>query len=480
MPDLPHLAPGAIVNEDALKAIYAVANQRQLWTLSSRLRQLDGTRGFDAALWLAQETVWDNLEAHIAGDPSGLISFAWSYYEPGRQRIIAQRLLKDRDVSTRRSATRLFNHTLTTGEVPDHAGKPWDWMGWTQRSQPGRLGRHPSGTRVQAKAGVPPIQDVAALRELLHIGSPNQLGYMLLASEGPYFSFTIPKSDGTPRAIHAPKRQLRVVQRQILRQILDAVPTHDAAHGFVKGRSTVTNAAPHVGRPLLVKFDLKDFFPTITYWRVVGLFASLGYGTGDLRFSKDDESRAIAPTLARLCTWTDDEQWFGEGALPQGAPTSPAISNLICRRLDSRLSGLAEAMGGTYTRYADDMTFSFAEEPDRGVGRLRWWVEELCRQEGFAIHPDKFKVRRSSQRQQVTGVVVNDSLRVPRSERRRFRAILSNCRNTSVAEQARGREVGAFGDYLRGFAAYVRMVHPEEGERLLAEVDALLGKESTP
>jgi hypothetical protein len=264
------------------------------------------------------------------------------------------------------------------------------------------------------------------------------------------------------------------VQRTILAQILGKVPAHDAAHGFITGRSTVTNARPHLGAQLLVKFDLKNFFPTIHYFRVVGLFTRLGYPVDDARFSTEDDSRRVAATLARLCCYTPDPHAWHLGHAPQGAPTSPAISNLVCRRLDARLTGLAKRNNGVYTRYADDLTFSF-QKGEVDLGRFRWWVDQVCQQEGFTVHQSKFRVIRSSQRQVVTGIVVNDVLRVPRDERRRFRAILHNCRTLGIESQARGR--ADFAGWLRGYASYIHMVHPEEGAELLREVHELLGTE---
>jgi retron-type reverse transcriptase len=161
--------------------------------------------------------------------------------------------------------------------------------------------------------------------------------------------------------------------------------------------------------------------------------------------------------------------------MPQGAPTSPAISNLVCRRLDARLAGLAARNKGVYTRYADDLTFSFQKIKDLELGRFRWWVDQICHQEGFFVNQKKFRVIRASQRQLVTGLVVNDELRVPREARRRFRAILHNCRRHGIESQAQGR--ADFTAYLRGFASYVHMVHPEEGRQLLREVEELLGPE---
>jgi hypothetical protein len=183
----------------------------------------------------------------------------------------------------------------------------------------------------------------------------------------------------------------------------------------------------------------------------------------------------VAPTLARLCCYTPEPEAWDGVVLPQGAPTSPAISNLVCRRLDARLEGLVRANQGVYTRYADDLTFSFKEQaPD--LGRFRWWVDQVCHQEGFFVNQAKYRVIRASQRQLVTGIVVNEELRIPREERRRFRALLHNCRQHGLASQARGR--ADLGAYLRGFASYVHMVDPEEGIELLRQVEELLGPEA--
>jgi len=182
----------------------------------------------------------------------------------------------------------------------------------------------------------------------------------------------------------------------------------------------------------------------------------------------------VAPTLARLCCYTPDPRQWGNALVPQGAPTSPAISNLVCRRLDARLDGLAQRNEGVYTRYADDLTFSFKKKNVK-LGRFRWWVDQICHQEGFFVNQKKFRVIRRSQRQVVTGIVVNDELRIPREDRRRFRAILHNCRKHGIDSQARDHP--RFTAYLRGFASYVNMVHPEEGEELLRQVTELLGPE---
>jgi hypothetical protein len=211
-------------------------------------------------------------------------------------------------------------------------------------------------------------------------------------------------------------------------------------------------------------------------------------------FGTDDESNQIAPVLARLCCYTDDPKKWGTATLPQGAPTSPAISNLVCRRLDARLAGLAEANKGTYTRYADDLTFSFPSADGLNLGRFRWWVDQVCQQEGFVVNQEKFRVIRDSQQQRVTGIVVNEAVHVPRKLRRDLRAIIHNCEKNGIDAEAKNwvkqmkkrekqknpdsqREFkpAAFPGYLRGLAAYLNMVQPEHGAPLLRRVNELFG-----
>ena len=423
-----------------------------------------------AHVWLAFDRIFSEVEAR-----SQLIRFARDHMTEGARGRLLRRLLRDASPRIRRAARRVLQQrTIREVALPATPDGDWDSSGWLRGVEPNRLFRQRASRAQQEKQGLPVLENVGQLRELLGISSRQQLGFFLLASDddgGPYTRFTIPKRHGELRMICAPQPQLRRVQRRILSQILGKVIAHPAAHGFVPGRSTVSNAAPHQQAEIIVKFDLADFFPTIHYYRVMGLFASFGYAVDDGRFSSEDASRRVAATLARLCTYTAKSGWHGNGLLPQGAPTSPAISNLVCRMLDARLGGLAARVGAVYTRYADDLTFSF-RATNVDLGRFRWWVDQICHQEGFQVNQAKFRAIRRSQRQSVTGIVVNEALRVPRRERRKFRALLHNCRQQGLAAHAQNHQ--GLASYLQGFASYIHMVHPEEGAKLLAEVKTLL------
>lgn len=269
-----------------------------------------------------------------------------------------------------------------------------------------------------------------------------------------YVSFEVPKKSGGVRLISAPTEALKQIQRAILDNILNKVPLHQAAHGFVPEKSIKSNAEPHVHSKIVINLDLKDFFPSIDYRRVKGAFAQLGY------------SEAISSTLAILCTQAetipfekDGTQMFlrqGDMFLPQGAPTSPAITNLICRRLDARLDGLARALGFSYTRYADDLTFA-AKDAEAPVGTLLKSVRMIVKEEDFRIHPQKTRVMRAGKRQEVTGVVVNDVLGIDKARLKRFRAFLHHL-ETKGLEGANWEDSPNPIAAAMGFAGYIQMI----------------------
>jgi len=285
-----------------------------------------------------------------------------------------------------------------------------------------------------------------------------------------YQRFEIPKKSGGKRLISAPMPRLKAAQAWVLETILSRVPVHDAAHGFRTARSIVTNAQPHVGAGLVVNMDLKDFFPTITHRRVLGVLRGLGY------------SHAIATILALLCTEPritavemDGQRWFiarGERVLPQGAPTSPALTNILCRRLDQRMSGLAAKLSMAYTRYADDMTFSGGD--DAPVGVLLGVTAKIVADEGLVIHPDKTRVMRRGRRHEVTGVVVNEKLSVDRRMVRRLRAVLYQIEQSGPEGKHWDGEEDNLLLTVFGYANFVRMVDPARGEPLAARARALL------
>jgi retron-type reverse transcriptase len=350
------------------------------------------------------------------------------------------------------------NHIVHLGE-----GVYWndadDWDKWDLENAEERA----------AANELPPLDKPKQLAEALSmsVADLRWLTFHRDAAENVHYRpFTLAKRDGSQRQIWAPMPRLKAAQRWILREILEKLPIHGAVHGFLPGRSILSNAHVHTDSQIILKMDIKDFFPTITFSRVRGVFRRAGY------------RKQISTLLAMLCTEAprevveqDGKTYYvalGQRCLPQGAPTSPAITNTLCRRMDHRLSGLARKLGWRYTRYADDLTFSLPHShkgPPR-LGTLLGTVTRIVQQEGFAIHAKKTRVARSGSRQTVTGLVVNgDGLpRVPRKLRRELRAAIHNLR------QGKPLEPGDTPERLAGYAAYIAMTDPALGRKMLEAI----------
>lgn len=282
-----------------------------------------------------------------------------------------------------------------------------------------------------------------------------------------YVRFSIPKGNGSVRVISAPRPKLKAVQHWILEQILYKIPLNDAAHGFVSGRSIKTNAEPHASKAVVINMDLKDFFPSITYPRVKGMFVSLGY------------SPAISTILSLLCCEPevyeldiDGVQTYvrsGKRFLPQGAPTSPTITNILCRKMDARIQGYAQKYQWTYTRYADDLSFSHLDK-NANVGGLLHFTRKVIQEEGFVEHPRKTHIMRSGSRKEVTGLSVECFPNVERKTLKKFRALLHHIKTKGLdGAHWNGKKDKELIDCILGFASYVYMIHPSKGANLLQQ-----------
>lgn len=335
---------------------------------------------------------------------------------------------------------------------------------------------------------LPPLRTEAALADWLNL-TPARLRWLADLSgrnrrhpPGPLRTYRhrwVTKPNGRARLLEIPVYPLKLAQRRVLAELLNHVPPHPAAHGFRPGRSAVTNAASHCGRAVVLKFDLADFFPSVAAARVVRIFRTVGY------------AEPVARLLAGLCTTrTPADVWAGrphpaaDGSdhaarlrlvgrhLPQGAPTSPALANLAAHRLDRRLGGLAAALGATYTRYADDLTFSGGADLARHSARLARLVAGVVAEEGFALNAAKTRVLRRGGRQVVTGVVVNVRPNLPRAAVDVLKATLTNCVRRGPAGQNRAG-VADFRAQLAGRVAHAAAVNPARGRRLWRLFDAI-------
>jgi RNA-directed DNA polymerase len=282
------------------------------------------------------------------------------------------------------------------------------------------------------------------------------------------------KADGSARLLEAPKRELKDLQRQVLHQIVDAIPAHEAAHGFRPGRSALTAARPHAGRPVVLHFDLEGFFASVRAGRVHGLFRLAGY------------PEPVAHALAGLCTTVTPRAVLRTAPpaaredaverrrrllahlaaphLAQGAPTSPALANLAAFGLDRRMTGLARRLGATYTRYADDLVLS-GDLPPVTVDRVGRLVAGIVRDEGFRLHDGKTRRATAAQRQTVLGLVVNAAPAVARPDYDRLRAVLHDAahRGPAAADRAGHDDFRA---HLLGRISWVAATSPRRAARL--------------
>jgi len=310
--------------------------------------------------------------------------------------------------------------------------------------------------------------------------SPEQLDFLSdgrrthrTATESRFQNYTyafISKSAGKQRLVEAPKPRLKAIQRRILHEILSAIPVHRNAHGFARGRSCLTGAQVHASERVVVTFDLAQFFPSIGLPRIHGLFRSLGYPWAVARlltglcttvtpaglFSRPPEPQRFDPAVRAL---------YLQPHLPQGAPTSPALANLLAWTLDRRLQGLANAAGANYARYADDLAFSGDDTFAGSLARFRKAVGKIVAEEGFALNPAKTRVMPRSKPQSVTGIMVNAHINVARRDYDALRATLHNCIVSGPVSQNRAAHPD-FRRHLDGRITWVEQVNMPRGARL--------------
>lgn len=285
-----------------------------------------------------------------------------------------------------------------------------------------------------------------------------------------------PKRRGGWRLLEVPQPYLLGLQRKLLTGLLSAVPVNEACFGFVKRRSVVEHAQQHSGQAVLMKFDLQDFFSAVPASRVHATFATLGYTDEVARLMTALCTVATPePVLARLqaeggLNW-QQRQRLREPHLPQGAPTSPALANLCAFGLDLRLNGLAYALGGRYSRYADDLVLSGPPSLRPAMARVRARVSGIVAEEGFALNAAKTRLVCGGQHL-VCGLVVNQHPNLPRAEFERLKALLHQCVLHGPDSQNRN-SMPRWREHLQGRLAWAAQVNPAKALRLQRLWDAI-------
>lgn len=284
-----------------------------------------------------------------------------------------------------------------------------------------------------------------------------------------YKFYKIKKRTGGFRQIMSPFKDLANLQRFIA-LILNNVNVHQTAYGFVKNRNIHQNASVHINAECILNIDLFKFFDTITEKRVYGLFKSLGYASNlCVDFAKIS---TVALPSEYYNAFSEDEMTLyrsvvrpNEAVLPQGAPTSPYISNLLCRKLDIRLVKLATKLGCKYSRYADDLTFSgsYKSLPYHST------LEQIINDEGFLLNNQKIRLYRKGKRQTVTGLTVSERAYVNRKFKDEVNRHVYACKKFGVAEhlQHEGIEQGFFKEWLLGKIMFINSVEPKTASKLL-------------
>ena len=251
------------------------------------------------------------------------------------------------------------------------------------------------------------------MKHLLYYCNPNHAFHR-------YRQFKIKKKSGGFRQITAPRNRSFMMLLQSVNEILKAMYTpSEHAMGFTEDRSVVTNADAHKGQNYVFNIDLKDFFPSVEQPRI----------WKRLQLAPFNFSNPIANVLAGLCSMREvrkdanGKDYFAY-VLPQGAPTSPIITNMICDTLDRRLAGLAKRFGLHYTRYADDITFSSMHNVYAEKGYFRKELDRIIKNQGFTINEAKTRLQKLGGRQEVTGIIVSEKLNVSKKYVREIRSLL--------------------------------------------------------
>jgi|GEM_PF-415029 len=297
---------------------------------------------------------------------------------------------------------------------------------------------------------LPLIKDFESLAN--NIGISNKLLYQLTTNTSKFYtSFNLPKKDGSKRLIHSPKYPMKLVQRWILKEILQKIPVSNHSTAFQSGKNGIKeNAEFHRFSIYLLQMDLKNFFPSISSSKVYIIFKQLGYNS------------FISNMLTKICTYN--------GVLPQGGVCSPHISNLVCYKLDNRFKGLCSTRDVLYTRYADDLTFS--ADNKETLRRIKHVIEDIILDEGFVLNEKKTRFLSPYSHKVITGITINDQdkkLKVKKELKRNLRALIHSTISTGDYSQV---------NEINGYVSYINSIENGYDEKIKNYINKLIEKDS--
>jgi len=317
----------------------------------------------------------------------------------------------------------------------------------------------------QHDAAWPRPFDSYTLANALGIGI-RALWFYVLETPRLYTKHAIPKKSGKMRILHVPDTRLAHAQRRVLRTFFDNYPWPEHVSAYVLGRSPIDAARAHAGRPFLAVVDLKDFFPsTKRRWVREAVQQLLELG---------DESTEILATMVTAPWEPGTNERY---RVPQGAPTSGAVANLVAvHRLDPRILQVCERFGMTYTRYADDLAFSRETpvSPSETDAFLRHIIRAV-KQSGYRVNYEKVRVQRRNRQQRLLGMSINAFPNIPKRDYRRMRAMVNHIQHKGYAQVAseQGYESGeALESYVDGILSYYQSISPSKAAQLRAGLSA--------
>lgn len=299
--------------------------------------------------------------------------------------------------------------------------------------------------------GLPVIQSIEDFSVVTHI-SKYTIYQLSHHSDKYYKTYEIPKKSGGKRIICQPSKKLKGLQSWILVNILSKIQVSPSCMGFRKGSSTLDNAVPHIGANTILNIDLKDFFPTVTKKQVYNVFKTIGY------------NKLIATVFTNICTF--------KNMLPQGSPSSPMLANLTAWTLDLRIQGYVGKRGISYTRYADDLSFS-GLNPSK-VAKIIPMIKTIINEENFVVNHKKTRIASSARAKIVTGLVVNeDSVGIGKQKFKDLRAKIHHL--TLPAEQTNEKLLY----HVVGWLSYLNSVDKERLKKAKKYISELTKKHPT-
>jgi retron-type reverse transcriptase len=331
------------------------------------------------------------------------------------------------------------------------------------------IDEHVNMARRLLSNGLPVIFDIGHLAHYMNLSKRRLLE---ISEKKDYYCYLAPKKNGGKRRIIVPNDNLKMVQKWINIHVLQAIEPLECVTGFVKKKSIVDNAKIHENKNYVLNFDIKDFFESITKERIERLFYAIGY------------KHEIALFLADICTTTVNKEYIQwrfnaydamhfeplfskkEPFLVQGAPTSPAIANMVCYGMDKKLMKYAKRHGINYSRYADDITFSADNQED--LPKVEY-IKRLMAEEHFILNEQKTKLLKEGMRQEVTGLLINDHVRIPRVYKKDIYRHLHFClKYGGISHFSRiHSHYNMSRDWLLGRIYFVNAVEPEEAKKML-------------